>query len=76
MFRIVPQLDYRHETMQHFIALVKALRNLPETIVIRDEGNYDGQPVWRDSLYFGPMLPERWNRMSFPAYQNMVLLQC
>jgi len=76
MFRIAPQLDYRHETMQRFVALVKALRNLPETIVIQDGGNYDGQPVWRDGLYFEPMLHERWNRMSFSAYQTMVLLQC
>lgn len=76
MFCIAPQLDYQQEPMQRFVALVKALRGLPETIVIQDGGVYDGQPIWRDGLYFGPMLHERWNRMSFPAYQTMVFLQC
>lgn len=69
MFRIAPQLDYRHEPMQRLILLIKALRNLPETIVIQDGGKYDGRPVWRNGLYFGPMLHERWNRMLFfPTY--------
>ncbi|KAJ5635717.1 uncharacterized protein N7484_009030 [Penicillium longicatenatum] len=63
MFCIAPQLDYQHEPMQRFIALVEALKNLPETIVIQDGGIYDGQPVWRDGLYFGPTLHERWNRI-------------
>lgn len=76
MFCIAPQLDYQHKPMQRFIALVKALKNLPETIVIQDGGIYDGQSVWRDGLYFGPTLHERWNRMSFSAYQTMVFLQC
>lgn len=73
MFCIAPQLDYRHEPMQRFIALVQALRNLPETIIIQDEGKYDGQPVWRDGLYFGPMLHERWNRM-FPCVSTKLML--
>lgn len=62
MFRIAPQLNYQHEPMQRFIALVKALRTLPETKLIQDAGIYDGEPIWRSGFYFGPMLHERWNR--------------
>ena len=77
MFRIAPQLDYRHEPMQRFILLIKALRNLPETIVIQDGGKYHGWPVWRNGLYFGPMLHERWNRMLFfPIYAPPLYKQC
>ncbi|KAJ5291293.1 hypothetical protein N7478_000544 [Penicillium angulare] len=62
MFRVAPQLDYQHEPMQRFVALVKALKNLPRTIITRDESIYDSFSVWR-GLYFGPMLHERWNQI-------------
>lgn len=45
MFCIAPQLDYQHGPMQRFIALVEALKYLPETTVIQDGVIYDGQPV-------------------------------
>lgn len=77
MFRIAPQLVYRQEPMQRFVALIKALRDLPETIVIQDGDKYDGCSVWRDDLYFGPMLHERWNRMSpYPTLLYSVNLRC
>lgn len=64
MFCIGPQLDYQHEPMRRFVALVKALKSLPETVVVQEDGEYHGQPVWRGP-YFEMMRDERWHRMSF-----------
>ncbi|KAJ5116586.1 hypothetical protein N7456_000934 [Penicillium angulare] len=72
MFRLAQQLDYRHEPMQRFIALIKALRNLPETAFIEQPGPgapYDGQPAWRSKCYYTMMLTERWHPEN-PEYKS------
>lgn len=60
MFRIAPQLDYQGEPMQRFIALNKALRELPEIVIFVWSGY---SRVWQDRPLFGVELHERWSRM-------------
>lgn len=60
MFRIAPQLEYQGKPMQRYIALHKALQELPEVFI---QGRYR---VWQDKPYFGMELHERWSRMSSP----------
>jgi hypothetical protein len=57
MVRIAYQLDYQDVPMQRFIGLMKALRQLPSDIMLKD-----GLRLWQDLPSFSMFLIERWNR--------------
>ncbi|KAI9924272.1 hypothetical protein MW887_007222 [Aspergillus wentii] len=63
-FRIAPQLGYRDEPMQRFIALFKTLGELPEIVIKDDDKWYNGRMVWQDKPYYGMMFSERWDMCS------------
>lgn len=62
IFRFAPQLDYRHEPMQRYIALHKAIPNLPVIIVEDGSPWISGKRLWQDLPYWHMTLSERWNR--------------
>lgn len=59
MSQFTPQLDYQGEPMQRFIALNKALRELPEIVIFAWSGY---SRVWQDRPSFGVELHEKWSR--------------
>lgn len=69
MFRIAPQLDYQGQPMQRYIALHKALRELPDIFM----GDYR---VWQDRPLFSMELHERWSRMFTHPDKYTCIVEC
>ncbi|PWY76067.1 hypothetical protein BO94DRAFT_538463 [Aspergillus sclerotioniger CBS 115572] len=64
-FRLPPQLDYREEPMQRFLALRDALSELPP-VILKDGDEFDGRSAWNPPFYFHMMLIERLNQIGNP----------
>lgn len=69
MFRIAPQLDHQGQPMQRYIALHKALQELPEIFI----GDYR---VWQDRPLFNMELHERWSRMFIHPDKYTCTVEC
>ncbi|KAF4446883.1 hypothetical protein F53441_9514 [Fusarium austroafricanum] len=60
-FNIAVQLGYQTQPMRKFISLIKALRDLPSTVILED-----GRRLWQDLPDLALFFTERWHQMCIP----------